>query len=297
MEVLFFTKNSISLVFIGGGIIFITKNMKIFGTVLEHYTYKDLFTKLTRLETQQTVFTPNPEILLKTLTDTEFKWFLDKADILTPDWIGLYLAYQIIDSKYNNFINFLLLPYFVANLFVRRRYLYEKYGERICGSDLTNDLLPYAEEKWIKISIIDLYNPTDDAKVASQEVFREKLQWFFPKLAFDYYIYDESKKDEIIAAIKNSDAKMLFSTLGMKKQEESVIEIMSKCYNIKLWLGIGSSFDYFIWLQKRAPKIWRSLWLEWLYRLATGPQKLKRLKRLWNAIFVFMWKVLTYKHY
>jgi exopolysaccharide biosynthesis WecB/TagA/CpsF family protein len=81
----------------------------------------------------------------------------------------------------------------------------------------------------------------------------------------------------------------------MKKQEQSVIEIMKKCSNIKLWLGIGSSFDYFIWFQKRAPKFWRQLWLEWLYRLITGPKKLTRLKRLYSAIFVFTYKVIKEK--
>ena len=55
----------------------------------------------------------------------------------------------------------------------------------------------------------------------------------------------------------------------MKKQEASVVEIMGKCYNIKLGLAIGSSFDYFTGFQKRAPKIWRNIGLEWLYRLAT----------------------------
>jgi N-acetylglucosaminyldiphosphoundecaprenol N-acetyl-beta-D-mannosaminyltransferase len=78
----------------------------------------------------------------------------------------------------------------------------------------------------------------------------------------------------------------------MKRQEESVIEIMEKAKNIKLWLGIWSSFDYFIWFQKRAPKIFRTLGIEWLYRLLTWPKKIDRLKRLWNAIFVFIYEVL-----
>jgi UDP-N-acetyl-D-mannosaminouronate:lipid I N-acetyl-D-mannosaminouronosyltransferase len=81
----------------------------------------------------------------------------------------------------------------------------------------------------------------------------------------------------------------------MKRQEQAVVEIMDKCYNIKLWLGIGSSFDYFTGFQKRAPKFWRAIWFEWLYRLATWPQKIVRLKRLWSAIFVFVFKVLVRK--
>jgi exopolysaccharide biosynthesis WecB/TagA/CpsF family protein len=81
----------------------------------------------------------------------------------------------------------------------------------------------------------------------------------------------------------------------MKKQEKSILDIMNSCDNIKIWTWIWSSFDYIIGFQKRAPNIWRYLWLEWLYRLATWPQKINRLKRLYRAIFIFIYKVITNK--
>ncbi|MBT3728712.1 hypothetical protein HOF65_06935 [bacterium] len=52
------------------------------------------------MNNQNIVFTPNPEILLKTQTDIEFKELINKASHLTPDGIGLYLAFQIIDNNY-----------------------------------------------------------------------------------------------------------------------------------------------------------------------------------------------------
>lgn len=266
--------------------------MKIFGIKLDNLKYSDFLKEITTFNKQNIVFTPNPEILLKTKTDKEFKKLLEKASYLTPDGIGLYIAFQILDNNYNRLINTLLLPYYFFNLFFKRKYLYKKYWDRICWSDITKDVILIAEKKWIKVSIIDLYNPTDKNKVASQKVFPKLLQNKFPKLKFDYYIYNPSEKDKIIEKISKSDSKVVFSTLWMKKQEESVIEIMEKCSNIKLWLWIWSSFDYFIWFQKRAPKIFRSLWLEWLYRLITWPRKIDRLKRLWNAIFVFIYKIV-----
>jgi len=269
--------------------------MQVFWIKIDKIKYKDLFEKIIKLETQNIVFTPNPEILLKILKDKEFENLINQATYNTSDWIGLYIAYQIIDNNYNKFINILLLPYFFFNLFFRRKFLYEKYGERICGSDLTKDLVEYSEKNNIKITIIDLYNPTDSKKVESQKMFSKLLKDKFKNLNFDYFIYEPSKKSEIIENIKNSDSKIIFSTLWMKRQEESVIEIMNACKNIKIGLGIGSSFDYFIWFQKRAPKIWRSLWLEWLYRLLTWPRKIDRLKRLYNAIFVFIYYVIKYK--
>ena len=274
---------------------------KIFNIELYSKTYKELFEEITKFNTQNIVFTPNPEILLKTLEDEEFKGLLDKASYLTIDWIGMYIAFQINDFKIseNNFLNkllaFFILPYFFFNLFFRRSYLYKKYWERICGSDLTSDLVKLAEKENIKITIIDPYYPKDLAKVKAQSTFREDLLKKFPKLNFDFFIYKPEDKEEIIEKIKDSDSKILFATLWMKKQEQAVVEIMDKCYNIKLWLGIGSSFDYFTWFQKRAPKFWRAIGFEWLYRLATWPQKIVRLKRLWNAIFVFIFKVLIKK--
>jgi len=272
---------------------------KIFNIELYNWKYSDLFSEIIKFNTQNIVFTPNPEILLKTLEDEEFKVLLSKARYLTIDWIGMYIAFQINDFFKNtpSIVKrrlgwVIMLPYFFFNLFFRRKMLYSKYWERICGSDITSDLINLSENENIKITIIDPYYPKDLDKVASQKTFREDLLKKFPKLKFDFFIYKPEEKDDIIEQIKNSDSKILFATLWMKKQEQAVVEIMDKCYNLKLWLGIGSSFDYFTGFQKRAPKFWRVIGFEWLYRLATWPKKLDRLKRLWNAIFVFLWKVL-----
>lgn len=258
--------------------------MQILWIQLDKLNYTEFFANITKLEKRKIIFTPNPEIILESLDDKAFKKDLKKADYLVPDGIGLYLAAQLLEVK-SVFSRILLLPVFIANLFFKRRWLYAKYGEKICGSDLTNDLICFAEEKNTKVMIVDPYRPHDIAKCKAQESFPTLLAEKFPALQFDFYIYKNPK--EAINRVNTSGAKILFSTLGMKTQERSVIEIMEKCPNIMLGLWVWSSFDYFTGFQKRAPKIFRDLWLEWLYRICTGPQKLKRVKRLWNAIVVF----------
>lgn len=270
--------------------------MEIFWVKLDKIKYIDLFKEITKLNKQNIVFTPNPEILLKIREDKEFLDIINKADYLTSDGIWLFLAYQILDDK-NTFliIDILKLPYYIFNLFFKKKFLYEKYGDRICWSDLTMDLLCFAEEKKVEIVIIDLYNPSDKKKVESQKKFKQRLNEKFEDLKINYFIYKESDKEKIIEDIKKTNSKILFSTLGMKKQEKSVVEIMNKVDNLKLWLWVWSSFDNFTWLQKRAPEIFRYLWFEWLYRLFIWPNKIKRIKRIYNAVFVFTWKVLIYK--
>ncbi len=275
--------------------------MKIFELKIDRLKYSKFFTEITALlqkkdfKNWKAIFTPNPEMCLQTLKDKEFLQALQKADYLTSDGIGLYFWYQIQDNNYGSFINILLFPYYFLNLFFRKFYLYQKYGERICGSDVTEDLVYFCEAKSIRIAILDPYYPNDVEKCLSQKYFSKNLLKVFPNLKFDHYIYTEKEKNSIFEKISHSKAEILFSTLWMKKQELSVLDWLKKCKNLKLWLWVGSSFDYFIWFQKRAPKIFRDFWLEWLYRVFTSPNKIKRLGRIYQALIVFPIKVLLYK--
>jgi len=276
--------------------------MKIFQLEIWKYFYSEFLAEITDFlmssdssQKGKAIFTPNPEICLKTLEDKEFLDVLGWADYLTSDGIGLYLAYQIQDSKFPRVVRFFSIPLYIYNILFRKKYLYSLYWDRICGSDLTNSLVEFAQHQDVRIAIIDPYYPQDLQKCASQEVFRQRLLEKFPELLFDFYIHTPENSDEIFQKIAWSDAKILFSTLGMKKQELSIREWLEKCPNIRLWLGIWSSFDYHTGFQKRAPKIFRTLGFEWLYRIFTSPNKLQRLKRIFQALIVFPVKIIIYK--
>ncbi len=280
--------------------------MKIFELEIEKLKYPHLFKELTKQAQERDakkgkiLFTPNPEICLKTLEDSEFLKLLQKADYLTSDGIGLYIAYQIQDTLYpfpNIFTRtyaILKLPYFIFNTLFRKVYLYKKYGQRICGSDITEDLVYFCEQKGIRIAILDPYFPDDVKKCEAQEHFSENLKKVFPKLHFDHYVFSEKNRKKIFEKIAQGKAKILFSTLGMKQQEKSIVDAIHLCPNIRLGLAVGSSFDYFTGFQKRAPDMFRKLGFEWLYRIFTSPHKFKRLGRIYRAVIVFPIKVLFY---
>ncbi|MDR2640005.1 MAG: hypothetical protein LBC61_01365 [Candidatus Peribacteria bacterium] len=61
--------------------------MQIFSIKIDNIKYDKLFSEITKLKSQNIVFTPNPEILLKTLQDKEFKDLINKANYKTPDGI------------------------------------------------------------------------------------------------------------------------------------------------------------------------------------------------------------------
>lgn len=275
--------------------------MKIFQLEIWKYSFDGLLTEVTQFLDEniasqnrwKAIFTPNPEMCLKTLKDREFLEVLQKADYLTSDGIGLYLGYQM--NSFPKLISLFLLPYFLFNIILRKKYLYKKHGERICGSDLTTALVEFSQENNIHIAILDPYSHGDIQKKDAQKNFSENLKKVFPQLLFDHYIYSEENSQEIFQKIQKSQAKILFSTLGMKKQEISVLEWLKRCPKLRLWLAVGSSFDYYTGFQKRAPKVWRTLGFEWLYRIFTSPRKLQRLSRIFQALIVFPLKVLIYR--
>lgn len=269
--------------------------MDIFWVKLSRLNYDNFLEKITSSKEKNIIFTPNPEICLSAREDKEFKDILNKSTYNIPDAIGLYIAFQILDNTHSSLINTLLLPYFITKLFTRKKFLYEKYGDRIQWSNLTKDLLEYSQKNKVWITIIDLYNPTDHKKVASQKIMIEKLNKKYPYVVFHLYIYEAEKEEEIIKKINNTDDKILLVTLGAKKQEKLIISIYEKLDNIKIFAGIWSSIDYIIWFQRQAPDWIKSIWFEWLYRLFTGPGKLKRLKRIYNALFKFTYTVIIDK--
>jgi N-acetylglucosaminyldiphosphoundecaprenol N-acetyl-beta-D-mannosaminyltransferase len=62
--------------------------------------------------------------------------------------------------------------------------------------------------------------------------------------------------------------------------------------NVKVAMGLGGTFDYLAGIRLPAPKFVHYIGLEWLWRLVTQPW---RIRRIWNAIWVFIGIVYHYK--
>ena len=75
------------------------------------------------------------------------------------------------------------------------------------------------------------------------------------------------------------------------KQLRDEDKIITQVKHIHM-IGIGGSLDVWSGSVKRAPKIFQTLGLEWLYRTVTQPS---RFKRIFPALPLFLIKVLNYK--
>ena len=84
---------------------------------------------------------------------------------------------------------------------------------------------------------------------------------------------------------------MILVALGSPRQEEFIYNA-KKVLNPALMVGIGGSLDVWSGTVKRAPKIFQTLGLEWLYRTISQPS---RFKRIFPTLPLFLLKVINYK--
>jgi N-acetylglucosaminyldiphosphoundecaprenol N-acetyl-beta-D-mannosaminyltransferase len=206
-------------------------------------------------DNQHYIVTINPEFIVESQNNKQFKDVLNNADVATCDGIGLYLA-----------SGFKL--------------------KRVTGVELSQELL---KTDWLKIFLLggDEDSAKKVAKDNPQTVVGSERGGAINKKK---WTLDDN--DEVIKKINKSGANVLLVGFGQVKQEMWIYRNLSKVPNIKIAVGIGGTFDYLSGNVKRAPKWMRELGLEWFYRLITQPS---RIGRIFNATFKFLWLVIVSK--
>ena len=259
--------------------------MHFFWLHIFQWTYQEFFQIIKYPLSKTLVFTPNPEILLHAHRDRDFLYILQQATYLVPDAHWLYTA-SLIQEWYWFFRAWLYT-------FFSKKTLRAKYGELIQWSSITRDIVQFASDEGKNILVIDNYkihetkNSFEKKKMHIQEnlstLFLEKFPFLHVHIVFD----GEKTPEEIAKIIQSENISYVFSCIWMKTQESRLIEIfwfLPDKFPV-VWLGVGSSFDYLLWLQKRSPVIFQKMWLEWLYRLIKEP--IRRWKRILDAIYYF----------
>ena len=91
--------------------------------------------------------------------------------------------------------------------------------------------------------------------------------------------FKPEQRQALFERIHASGAQIVTVAMGSPKQEI----FMRDCRLVHpdaLYMGVGGTYDVFTGHVKRAPKIWQTLGLEWLYRLLSQPSRIKRQLRL-----------------
>jgi len=159
-----------------------------------------------------------------------------------------------------------------------------KRVKRVTGSDVLPKLFTEINKE-VRIGIFGGKN---------QKLIRNKLESDFPNLNIqivDTSEWSDSTYDirRLRELIQHNALSIVLLCLGHPKQE--LIAQQLKIYD---WVGskpdwimcVGASIEFLTGEQKRSPKIFSKLGLEWIYRLATNPRKffLRYFKAIWPSI-------------
>lgn len=237
------------------------------------------------------IATVNPEFILESLKNKKFKQTLNEAQLAVADGIGIRAAAKLadlpkVDSKIIKSIQVFLQGLFLIgpSVLFNKSYL-DTIPETVTGADLSKSIAELCAKK--DKSIFLLGAAPGVAKEAAS-----KLQAEYEGLTVSGYYSGSPKKQEekkIIKKINKAQPDVLLVAYSFPEQDNWINRNLDKFNKPLVAMGVGGTLDFIAGRVKRAPKSWRKLGLEWLYRLLQEPAK--RGKRIWRAAFVFPVKV------
>jgi len=210
------------------------------------------------------VYTPNPEMLVDASKDAYFRDVLNAADLTLCDGMGLKL-------------------------------LLGRKVERVAGVDFMSDMCELAARTGKTVYLLG----SGDRVVLRKAAVA--LQTKFPNLQIvgmhpgpeiqaekqgDRVALkiDKDENNELIGEIVMAAPDILFVGFGHGKQEKWIDEYAESLPSVRVAMGVGGAFDYISGSVPRAPRVMRSLGLEWLFRLLMQP---KRFTRIFKAVIIF----------
>ncbi len=146
--------------------------------------------------------------------------------------------------------------------------------QRITGADFVKSLSNHVAKRPITVSYLG-----GGPHVA--ELTAECLKKLYPELKISWV------SQEWQSGLKNNKTDILFVAFGSPKQEKWISENLEDL-PAKVVVGVGGAFDFISGRVPRAPKVLRSLGLEWLFRLIIQPWRVKRQLSLLKFVYLII---------
>ncbi len=197
------------------------------------------------------IITVNPEIIIQSLIDQEYKNILSTASINTADGTGICWAIH---------------------------FLYGTHIDRITGSDSTERICELCAKNQTPVFF---YGAMPGVAANAAEILKSRI----PGLCVTGTYAPESTDvtvDELPEAEKQQikQAPAIFVALGAPAQEKWIHRNLPQLPNCKLIIGVGGTFDFITGRVKRAPVLFQKTGFEWLYRLYLQPERWRRMLKL-----------------
>ena len=204
--------------------------------------------------------TPNSVSLLQSRKDPRLREAYRQANLVLPDGVGIVWASRLLGVPLK---------------------------ERVTGIDLAEALLKQASVNGQRVFLLG-------GKDGVAERAARRLEERFPGLTITgtHHGYF-SKEIEPLAAIRKARPQILLVGMGVPKQEAWMLA-SAAALQVPLMIGVGGALDVFAGDRRRASRCWQRLGLEWLYRLAHQPRRIRKVPAIPCFIGHVLWtRVVT----
>ena len=191
---------------------------------------------------KSTIIAVNPEKVITAGKDDQIKSLINEATYQIPDGVGILIASRLKGGHIHS---------------------------RVTGVDMMERLLKFAADEGKKVF---MYGAKEEVVTKA----KENIEKSFPSIQITGYSNGYNQDQEaLVNEINTSKADIIFVALGSPRQELWIRDHLDKV-GVKVFQGVGGSFDVFAGNVKRAPLAFRKLGLEWFYRLLSDPKRFNR---------------------
>jgi N-acetylglucosaminyldiphosphoundecaprenol N-acetyl-beta-D-mannosaminyltransferase len=201
------------------------------------------------------IITPNPEILLRARSDPAYAEVLRSADLALPDGTGVALVQTLRNGRSVRRWPGVEIAAFLVRLAAER-------GETVAFVGGASGAAERAAARWRAL-------PGLKVVIAGAGVEVDE----------DGSARPPEREDEMIDVIRSAAPTIVFVGLGAPKQERWIARHADAFPSVRIMIGVGGAFDMWAGSLRRAPRAFRTLGLEWLWRLALEPRRLPRIVR------------------
>ncbi len=242
-----------------------------------------LISEWVNADTKRYIVTPNIEFIMAAQDNKEFKDILNSADLAIPDSSRFGWANQIIEAK-SPIEKIALWPFFTLS-----KLNFIKPFPVTTGTDLVYQVAREFSKSGHSIGLIGGNKGVAENAAECLKAKCPALKVAFALEGPRIRVNGEPENSQNHSLIYKdlSRCSILFVALGHIKQELWIKKHMREI-DAKVFVGVGGAFDYISGSVPRAPKIFRNLGLEWLFRLAIQPWRIKRFGSLVRFVFLVL---------
>jgi len=218
---------------------------------------------------QYEIYNENIAALLESIKNYE------KLHIVSgnPEVLNTGLQNSILLDNFNS-KNSIIIPDGISTV-ICSKIVGQPVKEKIAGIELMDAIIKKCEHENQGIYLLGASQETVDMCNINLRTTYRKLNIVG---SHDGY-FEIDNCEEILVEIEKANPHVLFVAMGCPKQELFIAKYMDRL-PCRIFMGVGGSFDIVAGNLKRAPKWMINLGMEWVYRVAKEPFRIKRLSTI-----------------